>query len=82
MAEQNRSRIISDNDLHVITTSFINAAEQIHIAMCRFDDDHAAQRFLNSAMNSVLIGAQQCNQLHGSAKYRIADEPTEEEHDY
>lgn len=69
MTEQRR---ISDNDMHVILTQFLDAARSIHIAMCLFDDDHRAQGNLNEAMHSVLIGAEQCRQLHKSIKFRIA----------
>ena len=66
------TRVISANDLHVLTTQFLSAAERIHVAMCRFDDEHAAQSFLNEAMQSVLIGATVCRQIHASPKQRIA----------
>ena len=72
------TRVISANDMHVITTQFINAAQEIHVAMCLFDDGHAAQSHLNKAMHSVLIGAGQCRQLHASAKRRL---DTEDSHD-
>lgn len=74
-----RTRIISANDLHVITTQFLNAATKLHIAMCRFSDDHAAQEYLNDAMHNVLIGAEQCRQLHGSQKHRLAPEENADE---
>jgi DNA (cytosine-5)-methyltransferase 1 len=51
------SRVISDNDMHVIMTQFLIAAENIHIAMCRFSDDHVAQEYLNHALQNALIGA-------------------------
>lgn len=69
---EDRTRVISDNDMHVIMSQFLHAANEIHIAMCRFDDDHAAQEFLSNAMQSTLIGAQQCARLHKSEKVRIA----------
>lgn len=67
-----RTRVISANDMHVIMTQCLNAAFEIHLAMCLFDDDHAAQANLNSAMHSALIGAEQCRQLHKSPKRRLA----------
>lgn len=72
-------RTISDNDMHVISRQFLNAAEEIHTAMCLFSDDHAAQAHLNKAMQSVLIGAQQCNQLHRAPKVRLAKPEPEAE---
>lgn len=57
-------RNISANDMHVIMTQCLDAAKKIHIAMCLFDDNHAAQAHLNDAMHSALIGAEQCRQLH------------------
>jgi len=71
------TRIISANDLHVIMTQCLDAARSIHIAMCLFSDDHAAQRDLNTAMHAALIGAEQCRQLHTSAKHRIAEPQSE-----
>lgn len=73
-----KTRVISENDLHVITTQFLTAVEGIHTAMCLFDDDHAGQKHLNNAMHSALIGAEQCRQLHKSEKKRIA-EPVKDE---
>lgn len=67
-----KTRIISANDMHVITTMCLNAAKEIHTAMCLFGDDHAAQSHLNSALHSALNGVEQCRQLHGSKKVRIA----------
>jgi imidazoleglycerol phosphate dehydratase HisB len=69
-----RTRVVSANDLHVLMTMFIDAAQSIHIAMCRFSDDHAAQEYLNKAIHSALSGAEQCRQLHGSQKFRLATE--------
>lgn len=69
---QDRTRTISANDMHVIMTQCLDAARHIHTAMCLFEDDHAAQGYLNMAMQSALIGAEQCRQLHGSAKVRLA----------
>lgn len=62
-------RPISANDMHVIWTQCLNAARDIQIAMCRVDDEHAAQEYLNKAMHSALIGAEQCRQLHATGKY-------------
>jgi hypothetical protein len=76
----NKTRVISANDLHVIMTQCLDAARDIHIAMCLFSDDHAAQAHLNTAMHSALIGAEQCRQLHKSRKERIA-EPSKDEFD-
>lgn len=73
------TRIIASNDLHVIWTNCLDAAQKIHVAMCWFDDDHAAQSHLNSAMHSALIGAEQCRQLHSSRKHRLAPEPETED---
>ncbi|SDD93442.1 hypothetical protein SAMN05216337_101783 [Bradyrhizobium brasilense] len=77
--EQRRTRIISANDMHVITTQFLSAAQHIHVAMCRFPDDHAAQEELNAALHNVLIGAEQCRQLHESEKRRLATVLSEDE---
>lgn len=55
-------RTISPNDLHVMMTQFLDAAKDVHTAMCKFDDDHVAQDNLNSALQSVLIGAGQVRQ--------------------
>lgn len=63
-----KTRVISANDLHVILTSFLNAAQEIQIAMCLFDDDHRAQEDLNRALGSVMAGADVCLHLHRSAK--------------
>lgn len=71
-------RTVTDNDMHVIMRQFITAADSIHVAMCRFDDDHAAQKYLNEALQSVLIGAEQCRQLHDSKKQRILPTPQDE----
>jgi hypothetical protein len=65
------TRIISANDMHVIWTQCLDAADKIHIAMCLFDDDHAAQLHLNAAMHAALIGAEQCRQLHANSKRRL-----------
>lgn len=73
-----KTRVISENDMHVITTQFLSAARSIHIAMCLFDDNHSAQSHLNDAMHNALIGAEQCRQLHESAKQRIAPQQSEE----
>jgi hypothetical protein len=70
-------RIISANDMHVIMTQCLNAAEKIHIAMCLFDDNHRAQGSLNEAMHAALIGAEQCRQLHQSKKHMLAPPPEE-----
>ena len=69
-------RTISANDLHVIMTQFLDAAKDVHIAMCLFDDEHAAQKNLNGAMHSVLIGAGQvCEAL------KLRDRPAPETDD-
>lgn len=73
------TRVISANDMHVLMTKCLDAARGVHVAMCLFDDDHAAQRHLNDALHAALIGAEQCRQLHGSKKRRLA-EPALEEH--
>ena len=66
------TRIISANDLAVMTTAFLEAARTIHIAMSLFDDNHVAQANLNGAMHNVLIGAEMCRTLHASKKHRLA----------
>lgn len=53
---------MTDNRLHVLMTQFLNAANEIHAAMCLFDTDHKAQENLNHAMHSVLIGAEEVRQ--------------------
>lgn len=68
-----KTRVISANDMHVIWQMCLSAANDIHTAMCRFDDDHAAQMYLNSALHSVLTGAEQCRQLHESKKIRVPE---------
>lgn len=72
MESRDRTRVISANDMHVIMTHCLSAAAGIHTAMCLFDDDHHAQSYLNDAMHSALIGAEQCRQLHKSPKVRLA----------
>ena len=69
------TRMISENDMHIVMAQFLHAAENIHTAMCRVDDDHHAQEYLNHALQSVLIGAEQCRQLHKSEKKKIAATP-------
>lgn len=70
-----KSRAISANDMHVLMTQCLDAARSIHIAMCLFDDGHAAQKHLNEALHSALGGAEQCRQLHQSKLRRfIVDE--------
>jgi hypothetical protein len=76
-----KSRVISANDLHVITTQFLDAARQIHVAMCLFSDDHAAQANLNDAMHSALIGAGVCRQIHASEKRKFMTASTTHEHE-
>lgn len=71
MSGRENTRIISANDLHVIMGRCLDTAQQIHLAMCLFDDVHAAQANLNYAMSSVLVVAEQCRQLHASGKYRL-----------
>lgn len=61
-------RCISANDMHILMTQFLHAATHIHTAICLFDDDHAAQAQLNSALHSALIGAEQCRKLHASPR--------------
>lgn len=75
------TRIISDNDMHVLMTQFLDAAKEIHIAMCLFDDNHHAQRNLNDALHAMLVGATQCLHLHRSDKHRIAEVPAEIDQD-
>lgn len=65
---RDRIRVLSDNDLNVVWTQFLSAATEIHTAMCLFSADHPAQSQLNSAMHSVLIGAEQCRQQHAKPK--------------
>ena len=68
------TRVISANDLHVITTQFLDAAREIHTTMCLLNDDHAAQARLNAALHAILVGAGQCRQLHASHKFRIKED--------
>ena len=75
-----KTRIISANDMHVIMTQCLRAAEEIQIAMCLFSDDHIAQRNLNTALSHVLTGAEQCNHLHRSEKFRIAEPAQGDDH--
>jgi hypothetical protein len=72
-----KTRIISANDLHVITTQCLAAAKEIHTAMCLFDDEHFAQKHLNAAFHSAMVGAEMCRQIHKSEKVRIAEPETE-----
>jgi hypothetical protein len=67
------TRVLSENDLHVILTQFLTAAREIQIAMCLFSDDHSAQTDLNKALQSVLIGAEQCRQLHAQQRVQIPE---------
>lgn len=80
MSDDNKSRVISANDMHVIMTQCLNTAREIHTAMCLFNDDHAGQAYLNAAMHSALIGAEQCRQLHASVKRRLAIDTTENDY--
>jgi hypothetical protein len=64
--------------MHVLLTQCLTAATDIHTAMCLFDDDHHAQQYLNKAMHSALIGAEQVRQLHKSTKHRLAVETVHE----
>ena len=75
------TRIISANDLHVVTGQFLRAATEIHVAMCLFADEHAAQSTLNKALQNALIGAETCRQIHASAKHRIALPQVEDDED-
>lgn len=70
-------RVISDNDLHVIYRCFLEAASEMHIAMCRFPNEHSAQVYLNRAMNSILDGASECNKLHNSPMQKIVSNAKE-----
>jgi hypothetical protein len=72
------TRTISANDMHVLWMQCLDAARSIQIAMCLFDDDHSAQSHLNDAMHAALVGAEQCRQLHASAKRIIAVEDDDE----
>lgn len=74
-----RARIISTNDLHVIMGSLMNAANEVHISMCLFNEEHKAQSHLNMAMQAILSGVEQCRQLHKSAKVRIAEVGNDEQ---
>lgn len=74
----NRSRIISANDSHVLMTQFLDAARNIHIAMCRFDDDHAAQLYMDEAMHCALVGAEQVRKLLASQKFRLRPDDDKE----
>lgn len=44
----------------ICMTQFLDAASAIHTAMCRMDRDSGSQALLNTALNAVLVGAQQC----------------------
>lgn len=75
---EGKTRILSANDLHVIMTQCLNAANAVHVAMCRFSDDNEAQSYLNTAMHAALTGAEQCRQLHKSRKFRLASDSVAE----
>lgn len=68
-----KTRIISDNDMHILMSNFLDGARELHTAMCLFDDDHFAQKHLRQAMFSMIVGAQECTRLHGSVKIRLPD---------
>jgi hypothetical protein len=74
MVEVKQIRVVSANDLHVIWTELLCTATAIHVAMCLFDDDHRAQAHLNKAMQTCLIGAEQCRQLHASPKHAMSEQ--------
>ena len=61
-------RRLTANDMHVVTTAFLQAATEIHIAMCLFDDDNAAQANLNRALHAVLSGAGVCREFHNAPR--------------
>src|SRR5262245_22299655 len=42
-----KTRTISANDMQILMTQCLDAAREIHLAMCLFDDDHQAQSHLN-----------------------------------
>lgn len=45
--------------LHVILTSLIGAADNIHTAMCRTPVGNPIQNYLSDALQSSLIGAEE-----------------------
>lgn len=49
-----------ENRYHVLMTQFLSAATDIHTVMCRLNADNGLQTQLNMAMQSVLIGAEEC----------------------
>lgn len=50
------------NRLHVLMTQFLDAADNIHTAMCHFDEQHAGQAYLNEALQCALVGAEEIRQ--------------------
>ncbi len=68
---------MTSNDLHVLWTQFLDAAQKIHVTICLLPDDAGRiQSELNAAMHCVLIGAEQCRQLHANEKMTVADADT------
>jgi hypothetical protein len=67
------TRVVSDNDLHVVMTQFLDTARDLHIAMCLFDDNHAGQAHLNDALQSALVGAETIRTLLGRKKFKVDD---------
>ena len=55
-----------NDQFHTIWTQVLQAAEAIHVAMCRIDSAHPAQSRLNDAMHCCLIAAEECRQQHES----------------
>ncbi len=55
--------VVTKNELTVMQTQFIHALSNIHIALC-LSENAQVQHYLNSAMHSILIRAEQCRAIH------------------
>lgn len=50
------------NHIHNCMSGALTAAQEIHIAMCCVDYDHAVHANLDRALHNVLIVAEECRQ--------------------
>ena len=55
---------MTNNDLHVLWRQYLDAADKLQTAMALLDHDNRIQLHLNQAMHAMLIGAEQCRQIH------------------
>lgn len=50
------------NHLHVILTNALNSAQEVHVGMCLFNVDHAAQKNLSDCLSANLTTAEVARQ--------------------